>query len=99
MWIRACPRNVSYSFAGLVSDLLLSPVARSVGSHELWPVVRLGWDAARIWRRGGPQGEAQRSCSCSGSCYLENVLSRVTLLGATNPQLPQCIPPWAVSSL
>lgn len=31
-------------------------------------------DAALIRRRGGPQGEDSRGCSCSGSCCLKNVL-------------------------
>lgn len=48
--------------------------------------------AALTQRRGAPQGGAQHSCSCSGLCYLENVLSGVTLLGAVSAQPSPWIP-------
>lgn len=59
--------------------------------------------AALIQRRGTPQGGAGHGCSCSGLCYLENVLSRVRLLGSTSLQPSPWIPPrdcfWQLSDV
>lgn len=72
-----------------VSVLLFLPLSRGEVcqvTQALAGCQTLHLDVAQIWRRGGPQGGAQHGCSCSGLCYLESVLSRVMLLGVTNPE-------------